>query len=85
MARQVEIFVAGCPLCEDAIQLVNELACPNCEVAVLSLNQKEGLTRAREYGITSVPTVVVDGRVVECCQRSIDADTLRAAGVGQPS
>jgi len=27
--RKVEVFVAGCPLCEDAVKLIREAACPN--------------------------------------------------------
>jgi hypothetical protein len=27
--RTVEVFVAGCPLCDDAVKLVRETACPN--------------------------------------------------------
>jgi hypothetical protein len=27
--RKVEVFVAGCPLCEDAVKLIGETACPN--------------------------------------------------------
>jgi hypothetical protein len=27
--RKVEVFVAGCPLCKDAVKLIKETACPN--------------------------------------------------------
>jgi hypothetical protein len=27
--RKIEVFSAGCPLCEDAVKLVNSLACPS--------------------------------------------------------
>ena len=32
MQRKVEIFSAGCPACEQAAQLVADLACPSCDV-----------------------------------------------------
>jgi len=88
MTRQVEIFTAGCPLCDEAVQLVNELACESCEVTVYNLSgQKEqtGIEKAKQYGITSVPTVVVNGKTVECCVRPpVSKEVLKAAGVGQP-
>lgn len=85
MSRRVEVFIAGCPLCDQAVQLVNELACPSCEVHVYNLNDGgEALEKAKRYGVASVPTVVVDGQIVECCARpAISAEALKAAGVGQ--
>ena len=32
--RKVEIFTAGCPVCEPVVAMVKELACDNCEVHV---------------------------------------------------
>lgn len=81
--RQVEILTAGCPVCEPAVQTVNELACPDCEVTVHNTNE-DGARKAAEYGIKTLPTVVVDGRVVSCCDnRAPDRDELARAGVGQ--
>jgi len=87
--RLVEVFTSGCFLCEEAVSIVRELACPSCEVKVYDLSQDEGMDEAREkarqYGVTSVPAVVVNGKLAECCQRrGVDAATLAAAGVGQP-
>lgn len=88
MARQVEVFTAGCPLCDEAVQLVDELACESCEVTVYNLSEqreKTGIEKAKQYGITSVPTVVVNGKIVECCVRpQVSNEALKAAGVGQP-
>lgn len=81
--RQVELFTAGCPICEPTIQLVQELACPDCEVTVHDLRD-EGADKTRQYGIATVPAVVVDGRVAACCDRSgPDREQLLAAGIGQ--
>ena len=38
MAKKVEIFSAGCPACESTIELVNEVACDNCEINILDMN-----------------------------------------------
>ena len=60
--RQVEVFVARCPVCEPTLRLVRELAsaCPDCELTVHDLRQG-GAGAAARYGIGSVPAVVVDG------------------------
>lgn len=80
---QIEVFTAGCTVCEPAVKVVNELACPDCEVTVHDLRQTGG-EQASRYGITRVPTVVVDGRIAGCCQGGgVDREQLRAAGVGQ--
>lgn len=82
--RTIEIFSAGCPACEDTIQLVNEIACPSCQVSVLDMNVATVTSRARQLGIRSVPAVVVDGKLAECCaERGLDPSVLRAAGVGR--
>jgi hypothetical protein len=40
--------------------------------------------RAKEMGIRSVPAVVIDGKLADCCaDRGPDKDMLRAAGIGQ--
>lgn len=81
--RQVEVFTAGCPVCEPAVQLVNELACPDCEVTVHD-TREGGAEKAAAFGIKTLPTVVVDGRVVSCCDsRGPNRQELAAAGIGQ--
>ncbi|PZS36847.1 MAG: hypothetical protein DLM62_21335 [Pseudonocardiales bacterium] len=81
--RQVEVFTAGCPICQPTVALVQELACSDCEVTVHDLRE-EGAEEARRYGITTVPAVVVDGRLAACCDRGgPDREQLRAAGIGQ--
>lgn len=82
--RKVEIFSAGCPLCQDAIALVNRIACPACDVVVQNMSDIAIAKRACDLGIRSVPAVVIDGQLATCCSgRGIDEATLRAAGVGQ--
>lgn len=82
--RRVEVFTAGCPLCDETVKLVKELACTSCDVTVYNLNEN-GMDKAKEYGVTSVPTVVVNGKVLDCCvRRKPTAEDLRAAGIGTP-
>jgi len=83
--RKIEIFSAGCSCCKDTIELVNKLACPSCEVTVLDMHDPEIAKRAKAMGICSVPTVVVDGKLAECCAgRGPSEDQLKTSGIGQP-
>lgn len=80
---KIEVFIAGCSLCEPAVQTVKDTACPNCEVTIYNLQDGEGKAEAEKYGVTRVPTVVVNGKVAGCCRTgSVNAEDLRAAGVG---
>ncbi len=82
--RKVEVFTAGCPACDEAVSLVNSLACDSCNVEVLDMKQPGIAERAKGYGIRSVPAIVIDGKLAGCCSgRGPDAETLKAAGIGQ--
>lgn len=82
--RKIEVFSAGCPVCEEIIALVNRIACSSCEVTVLDMNKSEVAARAKRLGIRSIPAVAINGKLADCCAgRGPDEKTLRAAGVGQ--
>ncbi len=84
--RTIEIFSAGCPACETAVAQIQKAACPSCEVTVLDMKDAGVAERAANIGIGSVPAVVIDGDLADCCAgRCPDMDVLRAAGLGQPS
>ena len=84
MSRKIEIFSAGCSACTDTIELVNSMICGSCSVQVLDMSDAEVSSRARSLGIRSVPAVVIDGKLADCCaSRGVDEATLRAAGIGQ--
>ncbi len=81
--RKVEVFTAGCYLCDDVVKLVKSIACDSCEVSIYNLNN-EGQDKARAYGIASVPTVVVDGKIADCCrQGKVSKSELVATGIGK--
>jgi len=83
--RTIEVFSAGCAICEDTLALVNEIACPSCEVSVLDTRDPDVAERAKQLGVRSLPAVAIDGVLAECCKGGgIDEAGLRAAGVGQP-
>lgn len=54
--RQVEVFTAGCPVCDPAVAMVKATACPDCEVTVYDLS-KTGADKARSYDLKAVPAV----------------------------
>ena len=83
--RKIEIFSAGCAACDEAVELVKSIACPSCEIEVLDMHQKEIAAKAKDLGIRSVPAVVIDGKLADCCSgRGVDAEILKANGVGVP-
>ena len=82
--RKVEVFSAGCAVCEDTIALINRIACPSCEVTVLDMRDSKVAALAKSLGVRSVPAVVIDGVLAGCCAgRGPDEAVLRAAGLGE--
>lgn len=85
--RLIEVFTAGCIVCDPALQLVKNLACSSCEVVVYNIaspcDSKDCLRKAQEYGITTLPAIAVNGVLLNCCQnRGISEKELVQAGVG---
>jgi hypothetical protein len=86
--RKVEVFTSGCPVCAPVVELVNKVACPSCEVIIYDLNKGSdtniGRERAREYGVTRIPAIAVNGKLLECCKLgTVSEQALLDAGVGQ--
>jgi hypothetical protein len=85
MSRKVEIFSAGCAVCNDTVELVRSIACLSCDVSVLDMKDPAVARRAKTLGIRSLPAVAIDGKLSNCCTgRGPDAQVLKAAGVGEP-
>lgn len=83
--RKIEIFSAGCSVCDETVALVNDIACPSCEISVLDMRDKAVARRARSLGVRTVPAVAIDGRLAGCCAgRGVDLDELKQSGVGHP-
>ncbi len=82
--RKIEVFSAGCAICKETLDLVTEIACLSCDVSVLDMQDPIVAVRARTLGIRSVPAVVIDGQLADCCKgRSPDEASLKALGLGQ--
>ena len=83
--REIEVFSAGCSVCDETIESVKSLACDSCEVSVLDTHDPDVAERAKALGIQSLPAVVIDGKLAECCSgRGPDEAILRKAGLGEP-
>lgn len=85
--RKIELFTAGCFLCDDALKALNSIACRSCDVTVYDISKgcetNECREKAKLYGIKRVPAVVVDGKLLDCCHGGpITEEALKAAGVG---
>ncbi len=79
MAKKVEVFSAGCSACKDTIEMVRRLAGKH-EVVVHDMNKAEVATKAKGYGIRSVPAVVIDGKLASCCAgRGPEEHVLKSA------
>lgn len=83
--RKIEVFSAGCAVCEVTIALINRIACPSCEIEILDMHKPDVSRKAKRYGIRSIPAIVVDGKLADCCAgRGPDERQLRSAGIGTP-
>lgn len=81
---QIELFGAGCALCQAVAEKIKGLAGPECSVRVHDLRNDPVAVRAAEgYGIRRVPSVVIDGQLAACCTAgAVDESVLKAAGLG---
>lgn len=78
--KKIEIFSAGCATCRETVDLVKRIAGSDHDVEVLDMHQANIAARAKQHGIQSVPSVVVDGTLAGCCAgRGPDETVLRQA------
>jgi len=79
LAKKIEVFSAGCSACKEAIEMVKRIAGSH-EVVIHDMNKAEVATKAKSYGVRSVPAVVVDGKLASCCAgRGPEEKALRSA------
>lgn len=83
--KKIEIFSAGCLVCEETIHLIKNLSCPSCEIQVLDMEDEAIAAKAKKLGIHTVPAVVINGKLASCCKgKVVDEIGLREAGNGTP-
>ena len=79
LAKKIEVFSAGCSVCEETIEMVKRLAGKH-EVVIHNMNKTGVATKAKGYGVRSVPAVVIDGKLASCCAgRGPDENVLKSA------
>ncbi|HXH19008.1 MAG TPA: hypothetical protein VNJ07_07975 [Chitinophagales bacterium] len=88
MKRQIEIFTAGCPVCNPVVDLVKSLVFDSCEVTVYDVvkqcGSKECLSKVEQYAIKRLPAIAVNGELLNCCiDKGITKEDLIAAGIGK--
>ncbi len=61
----IEIFSANCPLCRHIIDDIQIGKCQGCNQTVYDVNNMTNdiKRKMRDYGITSVPTTIIDGNI----------------------
>ncbi|HEX9782348.1 MAG TPA: thioredoxin family protein [Opitutaceae bacterium] len=63
--RKIEVFTAGCPLCNETLERVRTaVAACGCEVVERRCTDTECCDDAKNYGVRAMPSVIVDGEVV---------------------
>ncbi len=88
MKKQIEIFTAGCPVCNPVVDMVKSLASEtDSHVTVYDLveqcESKECQDKVKQYGVKRLPAVAVDGALLDCCKGGgITKESLMAAGIG---
>ncbi len=63
--RKIEVFTAGCSLCEEAVRLVKDaVASCGCEVIERRCPPQQMCEEGKAYGVRAMPTVVVNGAIM---------------------
>ena len=58
--KKIEVFSAGCSTCKETIERVKRIAGSSHEVVIHDMQKSEIASKAKEYDVRSVPTVVVE-------------------------
>ena len=75
--RKVEVFSAGCALCQEVIDVVKREG-GSSQVIVHNMKDARGHARAEELGIRSVPAVVIDRRLASNAGGGVDIQALKS-------
>jgi len=63
--RKIEVFTAGCPLCDDTLALIRQaVAACSCEVVERRCTDQDRYAEALQFGVRTMPSVMVDGEIV---------------------
>jgi len=84
--KHIEIFTAGCPVCEPVVKLVKETAGKQNSIVVFDImkqyDDKGCLEKLQQYGIRHLPAVAVNGQLLDCCRGSgVTKEAVLAVGI----
>ena len=83
--RKVEVFSAGCAVCNQTVELIKVWAGRWDEIIIHDTKETRVAKRAKGLGIRTVPAVVIDGKLTGCCSgNGCEETVLRAHGLAQP-
>ncbi len=65
MPHIIEIFSGGCPICKEITDIVSVGKCKECQLIIHDLRNSttDVRERMRDYGVTSVPTIIIDSKI----------------------
>ncbi len=66
MKRRIEIFTADCLKCKEALEIIRQEACDECEIIERHCSNKRGSHTANDHLIDPVPTITADGKIELC-------------------
>jgi glutaredoxin 3 len=64
--KKIEIFSAGCSICNGMVELVKLIAGSAHDVEIRDMHQAETAERARQLDIQRLPSIVIDGELADC-------------------
>jgi|GEM_PF-1422323 len=68
MGKNIELFTDSSLYGNDIIERVKQLACPKCSILIYDAKgtgpSEEMQSKAKAYGIASMPAIVMDGRII---------------------
>lgn len=77
--RKIEIYTGNCPLCEDTVQLVLEMAGQRFDVQIYNIQEQPN--QVHKYDVKAVPSIAIDGMLVLIGKPS--RAQLKAVGLNQ--
>jgi hypothetical protein len=63
--RKIEVFIAGCPCCTEAVELIEFLAGTEHDIEIRDMRDPAVAVAASGYGIRRVPAIVIDSRLAD--------------------
>jgi hypothetical protein len=81
--KKIQIYSAGCGLCREAEAMIRRIVGVNHDIEVLGMRRVHVAEQAARLGITSVPSVVVDGQLCGT-GGGLDEAALRSALAALP-